>query len=157
MNQFWMRDVGNLLLTFTLLWAYFSISQLLIIWSGNLPEETTYYLRRTEGAWLVLGSFLVGLQFLAHFLCLLSGRAKRTPHLLMWVCVLIFVMRIVDIFWTVVPFFENPNYFLCLAVWAVLGGFWLFLFAQNQRNASVLPTHDPRLQEAMTPGVASHA
>jgi len=40
------RDIGNVLLTFTMFWAYFSLSQWLIIYSGNLPEETTYYLNR---------------------------------------------------------------------------------------------------------------
>ncbi|MCS6778054.1 MAG: hypothetical protein RMJ43_07060 [Chloroherpetonaceae bacterium] len=156
-NPGFMRDMGNLMLAFTMLWAYFSLSQFLIIWSGNLPEETSYYLRRTEGVWLLLGAALIGLQFLVPFLCLLSGRTKRTPGYLFGVALLIFVMRVVDIFWTVVPFFEEPSYPLCIAGFLAFGALWLTLFAQNQRNATVLPTHDPRLQEALESGATSHA
>lgn len=152
-----MRDMGNLMLAFTMLWAYFSLSQLLIIWSGNLPEENTYYLRRTEGPWMLIGAGLIGLQFLLPFLCLLSGRTKRTPNLLFGTALLIFVMRLVDIFWTVIPFFHEPNYLLCIGGFIGFGALWLTLFAQNQRSATTLPTHDPRLQEAMTPGAVSHA
>lgn len=151
------RDMGNMMLMFTMLWAYFSLSQLLIIWSGNLPEETSYYINRTNNEWLLIGSALLGLQFLAPFLCLLSGRTKREPNLLFGVALLIFTMRVVDVFWTVVPFFHHPVYLLCFGAWAALGLFWLFWFSVFQSRSTELPTHDPRLQESLTEGVGSHA
>ena len=46
-----LHDLGNLMLAFTMLWAYMSFAQYLIIWSGNLPEEIPWYLRRTRGGW----------------------------------------------------------------------------------------------------------
>ncbi len=45
------HDYGKLLLAFVALWAYMQLSQLIIIWSGNLPEEVTFYINRTRGAW----------------------------------------------------------------------------------------------------------
>src|SRR5215472_1711430 len=37
------HDLGKLMLAFVMLWAYFSFSQFLIIWAGNLPEEIPFY------------------------------------------------------------------------------------------------------------------
>jgi len=44
-----LHDLGKLLLAFVMVWAYFSFSQFLIIWAGNLPEETPWYVRRIHG------------------------------------------------------------------------------------------------------------
>ena len=48
------HDLGKLLLAFTMLWGYVNFSQFLIIWSGNLSEETPFYLRRLHGGWQVM-------------------------------------------------------------------------------------------------------
>src|SRR5262249_23623472 len=45
------HDYGKLLLAFIMIWAYFSVSQFIIIWSGNLPEETNWYMGRMNGGW----------------------------------------------------------------------------------------------------------
>ena len=45
------HDHGKLMFAFVMLWAYFSVSQLLIIWSANLPEEMPFYLERLHGPW----------------------------------------------------------------------------------------------------------
>src|SRR5260370_20542641 len=58
-----LHDLGKLMLAFIMVWAYFSFSQFLIIWSGNLPEEIPWYLRRFQGGWRVVGLFLVGFPF----------------------------------------------------------------------------------------------
>src|SRR5262249_52552296 len=42
------NDLGNLLLTFVMLWAYLAFSQFLIIWSGNLTKEIPWYLSRAQ-------------------------------------------------------------------------------------------------------------
>lgn len=165
-NKQFMRDMANFMIAFTMLWAYFSISQLLIIWSGNLPEETTYYVVRHTGFWRTIGTSLIGLQFIVPLICLLSGRTKTRPGYLMAVSALIFVMRIVDISWTVIPFFgtrENPTpgdtIIFSLSAFAVFGLGWLALFSWLQKGASPVPTHDPRLEEmiAVGKGDLSHA
>src|SRR5947208_1365723 len=62
------RDMGNLTLTCTMLWAYFTFSQYVIVWSGNLPEETSYFHTRLMPSWNILGMIVVLAQFFAPFL-----------------------------------------------------------------------------------------
>jgi hypothetical protein len=100
-----LHDYGKLMLTFTMVWAYFSFSQWLIIWAGNLPEEITWYLDRIHGGWQIVALALVFLQFSLPFLLLLSRELKRDARKLVPVALLILVMRYVDLYWLVAP---NP-------------------------------------------------
>ncbi len=100
-----LHDYGKLMLTFTMVWAYFSFSQWLIIWAGNLPEEITWYLDRIHGGWQMVALALVFLQFSLPFLLLLSRELKRDARKLVPVALLILVMRYVDLYWLVAP---NP-------------------------------------------------
>ncbi len=92
-----LHDYGKLMLTFTMVWAYFSFSQWLIIWAGNLPEEITWYLDRLHGGWQTVALALVILQFSLPFLLLLSRDLKRDARKLVPVALLVLVMRYVDL------------------------------------------------------------
>jgi hypothetical protein len=71
------HDLGKLTLAFVMLWAYLSFSQFLIIWSGNLPEETPYYIKRLTGGWQYFQLALILLHFALPFFLLLSRSLKR--------------------------------------------------------------------------------
>ncbi|HMC11351.1 MAG TPA: hypothetical protein VKH44_08675, partial [Pirellulaceae bacterium] len=98
-----MRDLGNLLLAFVMVWAYLSFSQFLLIWAGNLPEEVPWYLRRLQGGWQWFGLALVLFHFVLPFVLLLSADIKRDGRRLAVVACLVLVMRFVDLFWLIVP------------------------------------------------------
>lgn len=151
-----MRDLGNLLLAITMFWQYISLSQFLIMWYGNLPEEITYYTTRTSGGWLPVGTLIIVFHFFVPFLMLLSGRTKRTPRLLASVAALILVMRLVDMAWTVLPFYQQvgqpvgPNLaWMSVATLMGLGGIWLGAWAFQLRKNPLLPRHDARLREVL--------
>ena len=98
-----LHDYGKLMLAFTMVWAYFSFSQWLIIWAGNLPEEITWYLDRIGGGWQTVALGLVILQFALPFLLLLSKELKRDARKLMPLALLVLVMRYIDLYWIVAP------------------------------------------------------
>jgi hypothetical protein len=99
------QDLGNLILAFTLLWAYTNLSQFLIIWSGNLPEEIPWYLLRRGGAWFPFTTFLFVFQFGVTFALLLSRDRKRSTRTLATVAGLLLFLRLLDNFWLIVPDF----------------------------------------------------
>src|SRR5205823_7107304 len=76
----YVHDHGKFMLTFIMVWAYFSFSQWLIIWAGNLPEEITWYTKRLNGGWGWIGLFLVLFHFAVPFAILLSRPFKRSEE-----------------------------------------------------------------------------
>jgi hypothetical protein len=142
-----LNDLGNLLFSFIVLWAYMAFSQFLIIWAGNLPEETVWYVHRTNGGWLAIGILLVVFHFTVPFFVLLSRYIKRRARLLSIVAGMILVMRWVDMFWTVAPAFHPSNFYLHwldLLVPIGMGGLWLAFFIwQFKRNTLVTPLYQP--------------
>ncbi|HYX69247.1 MAG TPA: hypothetical protein VE825_08940 [Terriglobales bacterium] len=144
------HDLGKLVLTFVILWAYFSFSQLLIIWSGNLPEETSWYLNRWSGGWEVVGLLLVAFHFALPFALLLSRDLKRAARKLALLAGIILVMRAVDLFWLIEPNFAanhghlRPSWMDLVAPIA-LGGIWMAAFLRELQQRPVLPLHDPEL------------
>jgi hypothetical protein len=148
------RDLGNLMLTLTMIWAYFSLSQWLIIWSGNLPEEITFYLHRNSGAFLLVGAVNIVLSFFVPFVLLLSGHTKRSPALLASVASLILIMRVVDIFWVVVPVTRHPIAPIPTDIAGALLAVGVFLaaFIYMLRQAPIIPNHG----ELLTQEVVAH-
>jgi hypothetical protein len=102
-----MRDCGNLLMAFVLVWAYLSFSQFLLIWSGNLPEEVTWYLVRSEGAWLWVAIGLAVFHFAVPFALLLSRDTKLDPLRLARVAGLVLCMQAVNVLWLIMPAFAE--------------------------------------------------
>jgi hypothetical protein len=145
------HDLGKLLLAFLMLWAYFDFSQLLIIWSGNQPEEITFYRTRLYSEWGVVAVVVVIFHFFVPFFLLLSRDLKRNTKLLPKVALWLIFMRVVDLFWMTRPEFTpnaRPNLW-DLAALLALGGLWFFVFAGQLKQLPLLPLGDPKLAEAI--------
>jgi hypothetical protein len=146
-----LHDLGKLLLAFVMLWAYFSFSQLLIIWSGNQPEEISFYRSRLYGGWGVVAVIVLIFHFFVPFFLLLSRDLKRNPGVLPKVAVWLIFMRLVDLFWLTRPEFTSsavPSLW-DLAAPLALVGLWLFVFAGQLKRLPLLPIGDPNLEEAI--------
>ena len=147
------HDLGKLLLTFVMLFAYFDFSQLLIIWSGNQPEEITFYRSRLYGQWGAVAVIVLLFHFFVPFFLLLSRDLKRNNRLLPKVAIWMIVMRLVDLFWMTRPEFTGraiPSW-IDFVVPIALIGLWLAFFAFNLQKLPLLPLGDPHLAEAIAP------
>jgi len=151
------HDLGKLLLALVMLWAYFAYSQYLIIWSGNLPEEITWYTSRTRGAWGAIVVTVAILHFAVPFLFLLSRELKRSPGKLVMVAGLILVMRMVDLIWMLAPAFKEHRWFW-LDVIALIGfgGLWLTLFTWQLSQRPLIPINDPQFDSVVEQMHAGH-
>ncbi|HEY3202337.1 MAG TPA: hypothetical protein VGL03_01635 [Thermoanaerobaculia bacterium] len=150
-----LHDLGKMMFAFTMFWAYVSFSQYLIVWSGNLPEEISWYLARFRGGWGWVGLAVLLFNFVLPFLLLLSRRANRNPRLLSLAAVLLVVMRFVDVAWLVLPAFSKGAFqvhWMDLAAPIGLGGLWLSFFARNLLDRPLLPVNDPGFEEALAHG-----
>jgi hypothetical protein len=144
------HDLGKVLLTFVMLWAYLAFSQFLIIWSGNLPEEIPWYLKRMQGTWGAVALLLVLGHFALPFLLLLSRDLKRHSGLLSKVALAVLVMRLVDLIWLVAPAFaveDGGFHWLYVVLPVGLAGVWMAVFVRTLRSRALLPRNDPYFKE----------
>jgi hypothetical protein len=149
------RDLGNLMLAFTMLWAYTNFSQFLLIWYGNLKEETPYYLKRMHGAWGWMAAVLVLFHFFLPFTMLLMRTIKDKPRTIAIVTVIILVMRFVDVYWLIGPAHHGHHFFfswITLFAFLGIGGVWMFFFIQQLKGQTIIPIHETWVEEAIREG-----
>lgn len=146
-----LHDLGKLLLAFVMLWAYFGFSQLLIIWSGNLPEEISFYRTRLYGGWGVVAVIVLIFHFFVPFFFLLPRDVKRSAKLLPKIAMWLIFMRLVDLFWLTRPEFTSSAVpgLMDIAAILALAGIWFAVFARNLKTQPLLPLGDPKLEEAI--------
>jgi len=147
------HDHGKWMLTFIMVWAYFSFSQWLIIWAGNLPAEITFYLKRLTGGWGAIGLILVLFHFAVPFAMLLSRAFKRNIRKLVWVAILLMLMRYLDLFWIIEPNFSKTFSITVadIVVPIAIGGIWLWCFFRNLAALPLLPAYDVDAHEVLQP------
>lgn len=159
LNEKRMQDLGNLLMAFSMFWAYVSASQLIIIWSGNIIETNPYYVVRLSSFWAPLGGFLILFHFFVPFLILFSRWVKRKARVLLWIAGWIIFMRLVDLFWIFMPSFDRDAsvlHWLDFAALFGIGGIWLAIYFWRLASMPLLPLHDYRLTRALDTKVAEH-
>jgi len=148
------HDLGNLMLAFTMLWAYFSFSQYLIIWAGNLPHEIEWYMHRSYTSWRVVGAALMVFHFALPFIVLLSRQVKRHGETLIKVAIGVLAIRVVDLFWLIAPAFHRSGLsvsWLDVVLPIALGCIWFGCFIWQLRGRAILPVHDPQFEETLGP------
>jgi hypothetical protein len=150
-----LHDLGKFLLALVMVWAYFSFSQFLIIWAGNLPEEIPWYLDRLRGGWQYVALALVIGHFALPFALLLSRDLKRNFKLLAGIAIFVLFMRMVDLYWLVAPDFRQGRFGLSWMDFAApigIGGIWLAYFLIQLGERPLMPLRDPHLIEALEHG-----
>lgn len=150
-NQVHYHHLGNLLLTFVLFWTYVSFGQLLIIYSGDLPEELEWYLHRIAGSWKAVVGVIALFHFFLPFFLLLFRAVKKRGVILTTLAALIFTVHIVDSYWLVMPTLHQGGvavHWMDFTTVIGIGGLWMSFFLRQLKAAPLLPVNDPGMQFA---------
>jgi hypothetical protein len=145
-----LQDLGNLLLATVLFWAYIAFVQYFIIWSGNIPEEVTWYLHRLRGGWEWIALALLVFHFIVPFALLLSSQVKRNPGTLAMVAGMVLVADLVHLWWLVAPTYFAGVFrihWLDIVMPVALGALWLAALVGQLRQQRLVPVADPVWQE----------
>lgn len=148
------HDVVKFLKGFTVFWAYIAFSQFMLIWYANIPEETEYYLMRSQnGGWMGISVALLIFRFIVPFLALLPRGFKRNENHVIMVSILILIMQYVDIYWMVYPNFFHGHVvfgFMEVGIFAGFAGLFLYCLTAFFQKFSLVPQKDPRMHEAIS-------
>lgn len=154
------HDLGKLLFAFVIFWTYIELSQFIIYWHANLPEEITWYMNRQTGGFNGLSWLLFMSQFAIPFLVLLSRSTKQNRNQLFYIAGFLMFMRVIDIYWMVAPSINMPLtrelypaatkamsgapfHLLDIIGVVTFASLWFGLFLRNFRQRPLLPVNDP--------------
>jgi hypothetical protein len=150
-----LRDLGNLLLTFTMFFAYVFFSEFLLIWYANIHDEIPYYIARVSGVWGALGILIIIFHFFLPFFMLLMRPIKDKPGTIAIVTVIILVMRYVYFYWLIEPAWTREHFHY--SIWSLtslvgIGGVWLWAFINQLKGQTIIPIHETWVEEAVREG-----
>ncbi len=166
LNTNHLHSIGQLMLAFTVFWAYVTFSQYFLIWNANVPEETFWYNIRelnadgTPNQWkyVGIGIILFG-HFVVPFLYLLSYKNKIVHSKIRFVAIWVPLAIFFDLCYNILPALKNEHgdalpLFSLNLLWTVtavigVGGIWLYAYLKSLPTTKLIPIRDPRINECL--------
>ncbi|HBZ01436.1 MAG TPA: hypothetical protein DEO84_08980 [candidate division Zixibacteria bacterium] len=146
------HDLGKLLFTFVVFWAYIAFAQYFLIWYGNIPEETQLYHARWGGWWNVASLLIVFGHFVFPFIILITRSAKRSLPMMTFMGFWLLLMHWVDLYWVIRPGHAEhalQSVWIDLATMVGIGGLFLWYFWRRLSSEPLIPVTDPRLKASI--------
>jgi hypothetical protein len=166
LNNNHFHSIGQLMLAFTVFWAYVTFSQYFLIWNANVPEETFWYNLRelnhdgTTNQWWYVGLVILFGHFFIPFFALLSYRFKITHHIITRIAYWILAVILIDLCYNILPALKDEHGdslpFLSMnLVWVLtsvvgVGGVCLWAYLRSLPKTKIIPIRDPRIGECLT-------
>jgi hypothetical protein len=147
------HDVGKLLFAFVVFWTYIAFCQYFLIWYGNIPEETSYFMHRSHGGWPSVAKVLAVGHFAIPFFFLMPRAIKRSRPLLVAGALWLLAMHFMDLYWCVIPVHRHEEAHLGISdvtTMLAVGGFFLATLGWVSSRRALVPLRDPRLAESMS-------
>ncbi len=147
-------SLGTLMFAFTAFWGYIAFSQYMLIWYGDLPEETSWFFHRWDGGWKYASIILVITHFIVPFFGLLSSKAKVNHKRLKFMSIWLIANHLFDIYWMVMPgmVVTGHTYFFSwsdLVFPVAAAGLFILLFAIMVKKHNLMPLGDPKLKRGL--------
>jgi len=151
LNKFHLHDFSRYIFMLSIIWGYFWFSQFMIIWYGNIPEETAYYYVRWQEGWKIMFFLEIGLNWAVPFLVLLPVKSSRNTTAMLIVIILLIIGQYIDIFVQVIPGTTGILKFGWIEAGIFLGysGLFALIVALALSKAKLVPSNHPFLEESL--------
>jgi hypothetical protein len=144
-------SLGALMFAFVNFWAYIAFSQFMLIWYGNLPEETSWFIMRWKNGWEIVSILLILVQFWIPYFMLLSQESKMNLKRLKFASIWLLCAHLLDIYWLVMPSYDSG----VTLSWMEIGfpvltvGLVIVVLSWKMKRVNLVPIGDPRLQRGL--------
>jgi hypothetical protein len=146
------NDLGSLLLTLLILWAYMAWFQFMLVWIANMPVDVVWYVPRTSPAWKAVMWAIFVLHFVVPFFLLLMRTVKRNSRAVAWIAGLILFMQLAFIYYQVMaqPSADSlGQHWMDFLTPIGIGGIWLACFLRQLSRQPLLPLNDYNRETAL--------
>ncbi len=147
-------SLGTLLFSFVAFWGYIAFTQYLVIWYGNLPEETFWFMERWAGGWKIVSILLILGNFVIPFFALISYSSKTNLKKLKFFSIWIIVFHFLDIYWLIMPSMNYNGLFYSFS-WIDISfllaalGIIIYFFTKMVKKYNLIPIKDPKLKQGL--------
>jgi len=150
-NEYHLHDFARYIFMFSIIWGYFWFSQFMIIWYGNIPEETAYYFERWKHGWNILFYVEIALNWFVPFMVLLPIKTSRNMTVITMVIIVLIIGQYIDLFGQVIPGTTGVLKFswISAGIFAGFAGLFALVVASALGRASIIPRNHPYLEESL--------
>ncbi len=150
-NKYHMHDFARYIFMLSIVWGYFWFAQFMIIWYGNIPQETAYFFVRWQNGWKIMFFLEIGLNWGVPFMLLLPVKTSRNMTVIFFVIVFLVIGQYVDLFVQIIPGTTGLLKFGWVAAGLFLGyaGLFAFVVVRTLSKATIIPFNHPYLEESM--------
>jgi Ni/Fe-hydrogenase subunit HybB-like protein len=151
LNKYHLHDLSRYIFMLSIVWGYFWFAQFMIIWYGNIPEETIYYYVRWQEGWKVLFFMEIGLNWAVPFVVLLPVKSSRNKTAIIIVIALLIIGQYIDLFVQVIPGTTGLLRFGWIEAGLFVGfaGLFALVVATALGKAKIIPSNHPYLEESI--------
>ena len=151
LNKFHLHDFARYIFMLSIVWGYFWFAQFMIIWYGNIPEETSYFFIRWQNGWKVMFFLEIGLNWAVPFMVLLPVKTSRNMTTIILVIIFMIIGQYIDLFVQVIPGTTGILKFGWVAAGIFLGyaGLFALVVATTLSKAKIMPHNHPYLEESI--------
>ncbi|MEI8279285.1 MAG: quinol:cytochrome C oxidoreductase [Bacteroidota bacterium] len=151
-NKEHLHDLGKFMFAFSIFWTYLWFAQFMLIWYGNMPEETTYFKMRMQGPYSIIFFAVFIINFIMPILILMSRPSKRNFFTITFMAMIIIFGHWLDFYQMMMPGPLGEHFHLGwfeMGIFAGFAGLMIFAVSRTLTKSSLVPNNNPLLKEAV--------
>ncbi|HKJ42775.1 MAG TPA: hypothetical protein VKA27_11825 [Sunxiuqinia sp.] len=151
LNRSHLHDFTRYMFMLGIIWGYLNFVQFMLIWYGNIPEETIFYVKRMHGVYEVLFFANILLNWGIPFVFLMPRKTSRSRLAMVPVILLLIVGQYTELYFEIWPATVGAAKFGLMEIGMYLGfiGLFSFVVVTYLAKANLVPSNHPFLQESI--------
>lgn len=151
LNRSHLHDFSRYIFMLAIVWGYFNFAEFMLIWYGNIPEETMFFVKRSHGAFNVLFYANIIINWLIPFLMLMPRMTSRSRVFVLPVIIALIIGQYTELYYYIWPAVVHEAKFGLLEIGSFLGFLGLFALAVTTTltKANLVPKNHPYLEESI--------
>lgn len=151
LNESHLHDFARYVFILAIIWGYFWFSQFMLIWYGNIPEETVYYAIRMKPEWSILFWSEIIINWAVPFVILMPRATSRSKTVLIIITSLLIVGQWIDLYMQIMPGTQETSNIGFTEIGMFIGfwGLFGFVVAKNLAAAKLVPEKHPYIEECL--------